>query len=154
MIARVREALGPVVVDLEHVGSTAVAGLPAKPILDLDLVVADPGVEEAYVPLLEAAGFVHVVREPWWHEHRMLRGNDPAVNLHVFAVGSAEGARHRLFRDWLREHPEDRDRYAAAKRSASAEAAAAGEDVQQYNLRKEAVVREIYARIFLAVAHE
>ncbi len=151
VMARIREALGAVVVDLEHVGSTAVAGLPAKPILDLDLIVADPGQEEAYVPPLETAGFVLVVREPWWHQHRMLRGSDPAVNLHVFPVGSAEDARHRLFRDRLREHADDRDRYAAAKRAASAATAAAGGDVQQYNLRKEAVVRDIYARIFLAV---
>jgi GrpB-like predicted nucleotidyltransferase (UPF0157 family) len=148
VIARIRAALGDVAVEVEHVGSTAVPGLPAKPILDLDLVVGDPGAEDAYVPPLEAAGFVLVVREPWWHGHRMLRGSDPAVNLHVFPVGSAEDARHRLFRDWLREHPGDRDRYATAKRAASEATTAAGGDVQDYNLRKEAVVRDIHARLF------
>jgi GrpB-like predicted nucleotidyltransferase (UPF0157 family) len=151
VIGRIRSASGPVAVDVEHVGSTAVPDLPAKPILDIDLLVADPDDEAAYLPALVAAGFVHVVREPWWHGHRMLRGSDPAVNLHVFAAGSPEPARHRLFRDWLREHPADRDRYAAAKREASAASAAAGEDVQQYNARKEAVVRDIYARLFAAV---
>ena len=149
-IARIREALGAVVVGLEHVGSTAVPGLPAKPILDLDLRVVDPGDEEAYVPALEAIGFVLVVREPWWYGHRLLRGAAPAVNLHVYGPESAESARQRLFRDWLRAHPDDRDRYVAAKRAASAESAAAGEHVQQYNARKQTMLRAIYERIFTA----
>jgi GrpB-like predicted nucleotidyltransferase (UPF0157 family) len=144
------QALGPVVVGVEHVGSTAVPGLPAKPVLDLDLRVTDPDDEGAYLPPLEAAGFALIVREPWWYRHRMLRGSDPDVNLHVYGPESAESARQRLFRDWLREHPEDRDRYAAAKRAASAESAAEGEHVQQYNARKEAVLRGVYARIFAA----
>lgn len=148
VMARVRSALGPVVMGLEHVGSTAVAGLPAKPVLDLDLIVADPDDEARYVPPLETAGFDLVVREPWWYRHRMLRAINPDVNLHVYGPGSAESARQRLFRDWLRTHPADRDRYAAAKRAASAAAEAAGEHVQQYNAKKEAVLREIHARLF------
>jgi GrpB-like predicted nucleotidyltransferase (UPF0157 family) len=152
-IVRIREALGAVVVGLEHVGSTSVPGLPAKPVLDLDLRVADPEVEDAYVPALESIGFLLVVREPWWYGHRLLRGTraaEPSVNLHVYGPGSAESARQRLFRDWLRAHPDDRDRYADAKRAASAASAAAGEHVQQYNARKEAVLRDVYARIFAA----
>lgn len=147
-ISRIRQALGAVVVGLEHVGSTAVPGLPAKPVLDLDLLVADPDDEAAYVPSLEAIGFVLVVREPWWYRHRLLRGADPEVNLHVYGPESAESARQRLFRDWLREHPADRDRYAAAKHAASLESAAAGEHVQQYTLRKQAVLRDVYRRLF------
>ncbi len=123
-------------------------GLAAKPVLDLDLLVSDPDNEAAYLPPLESAGFQLVVREPWWYRHRMLRGDDPAVNLHVYGPDSAESARQRLFRDWLQNHPEDRDLYAAAKYTAAAESAAAGEHVQQYNARKEAVLREIYARLF------
>jgi GrpB-like predicted nucleotidyltransferase (UPF0157 family) len=148
VMVRIRRALGPAVVGLEHVGSTAVPGLPAKPVLDLDLRVADPDDERGYLPQLEAAGFELIVREPWWHRHRMLRGSDPDVNLHVYGPDSAESARQRLFRDWLREHPDDRDRYAAAKRSASAESAATGEHVQQYNARKQTVLRDVYARLF------
>ena len=151
VIARIRDAVGPVIVGLEHVGSTAVPGLPAKPVLDIDLRVVDPDGEGAFLPPLVAAGFELVVREPWWYRHRMLRGSDPDVNLHVYGPGSAESARQRLFRDWLREHPDDRDRYAAAKREASAESEAAGEHVQQYNARKQAVLRSIYARIFAAI---
>lgn len=147
---RIRRVLGSGIVGLQHVGSTSVPGLPAKPVLDLDLRVVDPDDEAAYVPALVAAGFELIVREPWWYRHRMLRGSDPDVNLHVYGPESAESARQRLFRDWLREHPDDRDRYAAAKRAASAESAAAGEHVQQYNLRKQEVLREVYARMFAA----
>jgi GrpB-like predicted nucleotidyltransferase (UPF0157 family) len=148
VIERIRAALGPAVVGLEHVGSTSVAGLPAKPVLDLDLRVADPDAEDEWLPPLERAGFVLIVREPWWYGHRMLRGAAPAVNLHVYGPASAESARQRLFREWLRAHPEDRERYAAAKRAAAAASAAAGEHVQQYNARKQAVLRDVYARLF------
>jgi GrpB-like predicted nucleotidyltransferase (UPF0157 family) len=148
VMTRIRKALGSVAIGLEHVGSTAVPGLAAKPILDLDLRVANPDDEGSYLPQLEAAGFRLIVREPWWYAHRMLRGDHPAVNLHVYGPDSAESARQRLFRDWLREHPEDRDEYAAAKHAASAASAAAGEHVQQYNARKQAALREIYARLF------
>lgn len=115
------------------------------------LTVADSREESSYVPALEQIGFTLVVREPWWNEHRLLRGSDPASNLHVFSTGNVELARHRIFRDWLREHPEDRQRYAAAKRLASQQTTALAGDVEDYNARKEVVLREIYAKAFLAL---
>ncbi len=148
LAGRVRSALGWRVLALEHVGSTSVPGLAAKPVIDIDLTVADPGREQAYVPALEAAGFRLVIREPWWYGHRMLRADDPACNLHVFGFDSPELIRHRLFRDWLRGNPGERDRYAAAKRAAAAAANAAGEHVMQYNARKQQVIRDIYQRAF------
>ena len=148
--ALVRGALGDRVLELHHVGSTSVPGLAAKPVIDLDLILADPDHEDSYVPALVAAGFVHRVREPWWWGHRMFRLAAPESHLHVFGPDAAEPFRHRIFRDWLIRHPEDRDLYAAAKRTASTESAEAGEDGMQYNARKEQVVRDIYARIFAA----
>jgi GrpB-like predicted nucleotidyltransferase (UPF0157 family) len=147
---RIREALGWRVLQLEHVGSTAVPGLAAKPVIDIDLTVADPGRERDYVPALEAAGFQLLIREPWWHGHRMLRADEPPGNLHVFGFDSPELIKHRIFRDWLRGNPGDRDRYAAAKRQAACEANAAGEHVMAYNARKQQVIREIYHRAFTA----
>jgi len=138
------------VLQLEHVGSTAVPGLAAKPIIDIDLTVADPGREQDYVPALEAAGFRLVIREPWWHGHRMLRSDEPPCNLHVFGFDSPELVKHRIFRDWLRGNPGERDRYAATKRRAAAEANAGAEHVMQYNARKQQVIREIYRRAFIA----
>lgn len=148
--ARIRAALGWRVLDLQHVGSTSVPGLPAKPVIDIDLIVADPDHEDAYVPALTRAGFELRVREPWWFGHRVLRHDDPRCNLHVFGLDSPEPVKHRIFRDWLRGNDGDRDLYARAKRTAAEAANSAGEHVMQYNARKQDVVREIYQRAFTA----
>ncbi len=150
LAGRIRKALGWRVLQLEHVGSTSVPGLPAKPVIDIDLTVADPEREQDYVPALEAVGFRLAIREPWWYGHRVLRSAGPRCNLHVFGFDSPEPVRHRIFRDWLRGNPAERDRYAAAKLRAASEANAAGEHVMQYNARKQQVIREIYHRAFLA----
>lgn len=151
LASRIRDALGDRVLRLQHVGSTSVPGLAAKPVVDVDLVVADPGDEADWVPPLEALGFELRIREPWWQGHRGLRLRAPACNLHVFGTDAVEPVRHRIFRDWLTEHPEDRERYAEAKRVAARDAAAAGEHVMDYNARKQAVVREVYDRAFVAL---
>lgn len=147
---RIREALGWRVLQLEHVGSTSVPGLAAKPVIDIDLTVADPGREQDYIPALETIGFRLTIREPWWYDHRALRADEPRCQLHVFGFDSPEPVRHRIFRDWLRGNPEERDRYAAAKRRAACEANAGQEHVMQYNSRKQQVIREIYRRAFVA----
>ena len=95
-------ALGDRVLTLEHVGSTSVPDLPAKPVIDIDLTVADSSDEAAYVPALEEAGFALRIREPRWHEHRCLVSFAPAANLHVWSPGSPEAIRHHMFHDWLR----------------------------------------------------
>src|SRR3954469_8029401 len=107
---RIRAALGDRALEMPHVGSTSVPGLPAKPIIDIDLVVADPADEASYVPSLQAAGFVHQFREPWWHEHRLLQLDEPSTNLHVFGPDCPEVVRHLMFQRWLVEHPDDRER--------------------------------------------
>jgi len=144
LAANIRTALGDAVLDLDHVGSTAVAGLAAKDVIDIDLTVADPRDEDAYVPALAGIGYVLTIRETTWHEHRCLRLDDPRVNLHVFGPDCPETVRHRMFRDWLRAHPQDRARYEAAKRAA----VPGGGHVMDYNARKQPVIREIYRRMF------
>jgi GrpB-like predicted nucleotidyltransferase (UPF0157 family) len=150
LAGRIRAALGWRALQLEHVGSTAVPGLAAKPVIDIDLTVADPGREPDYLPALESVGFRLVIREPWRHGHRALVADQPRCNLHVYGFDSPEPVRHRIFRDWLRGHPEERERYEAAKRRAASAANADGEHVMQYNARKQQVVREIYHRAFAA----
>ncbi len=135
---------------VEHVGSTAVPGLPAKPVIDIDLTVADSADEPAWLPALEEAGFELVIREPWWHEHRCLTFEDPRCNLHVFSPDCPETIRHVLFRDWLRAHPDDLEAYRNAKLGAAQAANAAGEHVMDYNARKQPVIRAIYDRAFRA----
>jgi GrpB-like predicted nucleotidyltransferase (UPF0157 family) len=119
--ARVRAALGERVLAIEHVGSTAVPGLPAKNRVDIDLIVADPADEDSYVPDLTAAGYALRTREPYWYEHRCFWTDNHDVNLHVFGPDCDEFLRHVIFRDWLRTHPEDRDRYAARKYESAAQ---------------------------------
>jgi len=146
---RIQDAMGWRVLQLEHVGSTSVQGLAAKPIIDIDLTVADPDREQDYIPALEAIGFRLAIREPWWYGHRVLRAAEPHCNLHVFGFDSPELVKHRIFRDWLQGNPDERDRYAAAKREAASEASVRGEHVMQYNARKQQVIREIYHRAFV-----
>lgn len=150
LAARVRTALGSGVLVLEHIGSTSVAGLPAKPIIDICLTVEDADDEASYVPVLERAGFALGFREPSWHSHRCLMATSPPAVLHVWSRDSPGAARHLMFRDWLRDHPDDRRRYAVAKRRAADAANAAGEDALAYNERKQPVIREIMDRMFRA----
>ncbi len=100
---RIRRALGAAALRIEHVGSTAVPGLAAKPIIDIVLEVADSAAESAYLPPLESHGYVLRIREPNWWEHRMLKGPDTDINLHVFTAGCPEVARLLQFRDRLRK---------------------------------------------------
>jgi GrpB-like predicted nucleotidyltransferase (UPF0157 family) len=140
---RIRTALGPKALRIEHVGSTSVPGLAAKPVLDVDLVVADSSDLDAYVPDLEAAGYVLHIREPHWFEHRLFKGPDTNVNLHTFSEGCEEVDRMVAFRDWLRAHDDDRERYLAAKREL---AARKWKYVQNYADAKSEVVAEILTR--------
>jgi GrpB-like predicted nucleotidyltransferase (UPF0157 family) len=141
--ARVAGLLGGRALRIEHVGSTAVPGLPAKPIIDIDLVVADSADEAAYLPVLQSAGYRLVIRERAWYEHRCLTGPDTNVNLHVYSAGCPEVERTVAFRDRLRADEADRELYARTKREL------AGRQwtyVQQYADAKTAVITVILGR--------
>jgi dephospho-CoA kinase len=132
LAARLRQADGRVLA-VDHIGSTAVPGLPAKDVLDLQVTVASLAAADELEPALAAAGFPR--RPGSWRDHpkpsnpdpalwqKRLHGNaDPgrAANIHVRAAGSP-GWRHALaFRDWLRAEPEAAAAYLAEKRRAAA----------------------------------
>jgi GrpB-like predicted nucleotidyltransferase (UPF0157 family) len=141
--ARLRGVLGARVVRLEHVGSTSVPGLSAKPVIDIVLVVPDSANEDAYVPDLLAAGYRLTIREPDWHEHRLFKGPDTNINLHTFSPGSSEVRRMLAFRDRLRTHPDELAAYEATKRELAARRWAF---VQDYADAKGEVVEAIIAR--------
>ena len=148
--AAIASALGGGALAIDHTGSTSVPGLPAKPVIDILLQVADSADEPAYVPDLERTGYVPRIREPDWFEHRMLcrrteLGAPHDVNLHVFSpcYAAAEIARVLAFRDWLRTHDDDRDRYAATKRDL---ARRDWKYVQDYADAKSEIVAEILAK--------
>lgn len=141
--ARIENALD--LLAIEHVGSTSVPGLPAKPIIDIDVLLEDTAEESRFIPLLEGLGYRLVLREPWWFGHRLLVNAEEDVHLHVWPRDAAEPVRHRLFRDWLRTHPDDRDLYATTKRRLAHETADRPGD---YTMAKSEVIDQIFARIF------
>ncbi len=148
--AVITAALGAVAVAVEHVGSTSVPGLPAKPVIDILLLVTDSSDESAYLPALESAGYTLRIREPDWLEHRVLYRRAETrsphdVNLHVFSPGAADAeiTRMRVFREWLCTHPQDRELYAATKREL---ATRRWRFVQDYADAKTEVVEAILAR--------
>jgi GrpB-like predicted nucleotidyltransferase (UPF0157 family) len=140
---RIRAALGRKVLRIEHTGSTSIPGLAAKAIIDILLAVTDSADEAAYVPSLEAAGYVLRIREIDWHEHRMFKGPDTEINLHVFSSGCPEIDRMLIFRDWLRCNAADRALYANTKLALAQEE---WKYVQNYADAKTAVIEEILAR--------
>lgn len=140
---RVRNSLGGAALSIDHVGSTAVRGLAAKPVIDINLAVADSEREEAYAPALHNAGYRLVIREPDWHQHRMFNNAESTVNLHVFSKGCPEIERMKLFRDWLRANPVEATCYSKAKRAL---AARDWPDVQAYADAKKGIVAEIMER--------
>lgn len=138
--ARIRQALSERVLRLEHVGSTSVPELVAKPTIDILLEVADSADETAYLPALEAAGYVLRIREPDWYQHRLFKGPRADINLHVFSAGCPEAERMILFRDRLRADPAARRFYAEEKRRL---AARRWQYVQDYADAKSATIAKI-----------
>jgi len=141
---RIREALGDRANVLEHAGSTSIPGLSAKPKIDIVLGVADSADEVSYVPFLAAAGYVLRIREPDWHDHRVLKGPDTDINLHVFSVGCAEISRMIGFRDHLRTSEADRLLYEGKKQELARQT---WKYVQHYADAKSEVVEEILGRL-------
>jgi GrpB-like predicted nucleotidyltransferase (UPF0157 family) len=141
--ARIRGALGDRVRLIEHVGSTSVPGLSAKPIIDIVLAVPDSADEEAYAPPMAAAGYILRIREPEWLEHRLFKSPGMDVNVHVFTEGEPEITRMLAFRDWLRLHDDERDLYERTKRDL---AARTWKYVQHYADAKTEIVEAIIAR--------
>lgn len=141
---KIRAALGSVALRIEHVGSTAVPGLAAKPIIDILLVVANSADEASYVHRLEQSGYRLRIREPEWHEHRMLKGPENDLNLHVFSLGCPEIDRMLAFRDRLRTSVSDRELYARSKRELAQQN---WKYTQNYADAKTAVIEEILLRV-------
>jgi len=112
----IADAIGVGALRIEHIGSTSVPELAAKPIIDILVVVADSADESGYLPQLEGAGYVLRVREPNWNEHRMFRTPERDVHIHIYSVGCPEIQRNLTFRDRLRRNVNDRSLYEKTKR--------------------------------------
>ncbi len=136
----IRKALGDTALQIEHIGSTSVPELAAKPIIDILVVVSDSSDESMYLSQLESAGYVLRVREPDFHEHRMMRTPDKDVHIHIYSPSSSEVERYLLFRNQLRKDPEARKRYEDVKRQLASQS---WSDMNAYADAKTKVVEEI-----------
>lgn len=136
----IRAAVGDAALAVEHIGSTAVPGLAAKPIIDVVVTVADIEDEGSFVGPLEAAGFVLRVREPG---HRMLRTPQKDVHIHVFPAGDPAVSNYLDLRDWLRIDAADRELYARTKKLLAQQDWA---DMNYYSDAKTDVIMEILNR--------
>ncbi|HEY0323189.1 MAG TPA: GrpB family protein [Pyrinomonadaceae bacterium] len=139
---RIIEALGPAILRIEHIGSTSVPGLAAKPIIDILVVVQDSADESTYLPQLEAAGYRLRVREPDWNEHRMFRTPERDMHVHVYSTGCPEIERNLTFRERLRRNIEDRNRYERRKRELAMKE---WSDMNDYAKAKTEVIESIIA---------
>ncbi len=142
---RIRSVLAEQAKRIEHIGSTSVPGLAAKPIVDMLLVVEDSAKEEAYLPALETAGYQLRVREPEFCEHRMVRTDSLDVHVHILSGGCPEIGRYLVFRDRLRENASDRLMYEQTKRRLARQD---WPDMNAYADAKSDVVESIIAAAF------
>ena len=140
LAARIRSALGAAALAVEHIGSTSVPGLAAKPIIDVLVVVADVHDEPSYVTALEDAGFVLRVREAG---HRMFRTPDRDVHIHVYSSGDQAITDYLDLRDWLRVEESDRALYEAVKRDL---AQRPWSDMNHYAEAKTSVIQQVLGR--------
>src|SRR5215470_8433364 len=139
---KIAGALEDALLRIEHIGSTSVPGLAAKPIIDILVVVADSADEASYLPRLEAVGYELRVREPDFYEHRMLRTPARDTHIHVFSPGSPEIIRVLTLRDRLRTNDEERKRYEDTKRRLAAQS---WPDMNAYAQAKTDVIESIMA---------
>lgn len=146
---QINHARGTTVLSVDYIWSTAVPRLPAKPIIDILLIVMNVEEERAYVLPLESARFVLRVREPG---HRMFRTTEKDVHIHVFEPNSEQIADYRDLRDWLRISQIDRDLYSSTKKQLAQQV---WRDMNYYSDAKTTVVQQSlgHARDWHATNH-
>lgn len=141
--SQIHAALGSSAMLIEHVGSTSVPGLSAKPVIDVLVVVHDSSLEKSYVPQLEGCGLALRIREPSWYEHRLFKTPKMDSNIHVFSKGCEEIERLLVFRNWLRTNESDRNLYLRTKKRLAAQV---WKYTQNYADAKTDIVEEILTR--------
>ncbi|MES2212501.1 MAG: GrpB family protein [Pseudomonadota bacterium] len=139
---RLHNALGNNCVEVLHIGSTAVPGLAAKPLIDLLPVVRDIRSVDVCNPAMEALGYMCMGEHGMLFRRFFQKGHGPnkTRNVHVFEQGNSEITRHALFRDWMRTHEDDKQAYAALKQHL---AQTCPNDITAYCLGKSDFVTQI-----------
>ena len=137
-------AIGDLIIGIEHVGSTSVEGLSAKPCIDLDVVIKDYSVFAAVASRLEAIGYLHEGNLGIQDREAFKYENKPHLqkhHLYVCPQYSEELHRHTTFRDFLRSNPEAAKKYGAVKEQA---ARLFPEDIDQYIAAKTPCIADLY----------
>jgi GrpB-like predicted nucleotidyltransferase (UPF0157 family) len=140
--------LGDLAVRVDHVGSTSVPGLAAKPIIDIQTSVSQMVPRDAYVQPLRSLGYLWTL-DPWSDEHEYFSRNENGDRAYQIHVCQAEGTwerRHLAFRDWLRIHPDDVAAYSALKRRLSTQHP---NDIMSYVDSKTEFIRSVEARALI-----
>jgi len=144
----IKDSLNDMALSIEHIGSTSVPKLAAKPIIDILLVVKDSGDESKYLKKMQTAGYQLRVREPDFHEHRMFRTVQKDIHIHVLSEGSSEIDRYLVFRNRLRLNENDRKEYEATKRKLATDE---WKDMNEYASAKTQIVERIIAAGFASL---
>lgn len=137
MAHKIQDSLGPAALSVEHIGSTSVPGLAAKPVIDILLVVADVNDEQSYLVPMESIALRLRVRE---HDHRLLRTAELDFHVHVLPPETADQIDYLDLRDWLRVSAADRALYESTKRTLAANT---WSDMNHYADAKSAVIQQI-----------
>ena len=140
----IEAAAGDLILRIEHVGSTSVEGLSAKPCIDLDVVIQDYGVFDAVATKLAAIGYLHEGDLGIPHREAFCYSDKPHLmkhHLYVCPQNSEELHRHVTFRDYLRTHPEAVQKYSAVKETA---ARLFPNDIDGYMACKAPCIEELY----------
>ena len=138
------QALGDCIIAIEHVGSTSVEGLSAKPCIDIDIIIRDYSIFDVVVEKLAAIGYMHEGDLGIKEREAFAYSNKPHLQTHHLYVcpqQSAELHRHLTFRDFLRSHPEAAAKYGAVKEAA---AQLFPNDINGYIAYKSPCIEELY----------
>ena len=141
----IEAALGDLIVGIEHVGSTAVEGLSAKPCIDIDVIIKDDSVFDAVVQKLAAIGYIHEGDLGIKDREAFKYTDKPHLQTHHLYVcpqHSQELRRHIIFRDFLRENPDAVKKYSLIKETA---AQRYPDDIGRYIEYKTPCINELYA---------
>jgi GrpB-like predicted nucleotidyltransferase (UPF0157 family) len=139
---KLNEIFGEILTDIHHIGSTSIPGMAAKPVIDILVEVWEIGEVDAFNQQMERAGFVprgeHGI--PGRRYFVRKEGSDHTHHIHVFGAGSEQVKRHLAFRDYLREHPDEAERYRNFKLAIVEEGV---KNVKLYQERIAPLIREL-----------
>ncbi len=141
----IENAIGDLIVAIEHIGSTSVEGMSAKPIIDIDVVIRDYSVFDAVVSKLETIGYIHEGNLGIMGREAFKYSDKPHLqkhHLYVCPKDSEELHRHITFRDFLKSNPEAVKKYSSVKETA---AGMFPDDIDKYIEYKTPCIEELYA---------